>query len=61
MREDLEKIYDEILSDPDLHKVFYMREQNSSEEFDAEKALETARKSNFWEVIKRLPLEELYS
>ncbi|MGD9732652.1 MAG: hypothetical protein AB7U45_10765 [Desulfamplus sp.] len=61
MREkSIDEIYDEILSDQDLHKVFYMIETNSSECFDAEKALETAHKSNFKEAMDEIPLEELF-
>ncbi|MBF0242551.1 MAG: hypothetical protein HQK64_08745 [Desulfamplus sp.] len=56
----IDEIYDAILADQDLHKVFYMREANSSECFDAEKALETARKSNFKEAMDEISLEELF-
>ncbi|MBF0203836.1 MAG: hypothetical protein HQK67_05865 [Desulfamplus sp.] len=52
-------IYDNIFSDMELHQVFYMREKNNSENFDAEKALETARKSNFREAMDEICFDDL--
>lgn len=60
MTDNIDAIYDSIFSDEEIQKVYFMREDNSSEVFDTEKVMETARKSNFGEAMREIPIEGLF-
>ncbi|MBF0228109.1 MAG: hypothetical protein HQK63_00715 [Desulfamplus sp.] len=61
MKQERINYYKSIFSNPECKTVFEMRQENSSEKFDTDKAIKCAENGskNFWAAIDELDLSEI--